>query len=138
MTIEEDLARQIEHEYQSDVVHPFPLDDVRKLKAIDPRNWQSLHAALDMYFAYISGYASSALHLGRRSLSEIAEARKYLSEPFFDKHGSLAPYSQGITKEETPALHARLETVENLRKRLLVLMDRILSERVPHSDNTAS
>lgn len=126
MPIDERLGKQIEHEYRSDVVHPFPLDDVRKLKAIDSRNWESLHAALDMYFAYVAGYASSALRLDRRPLSEIAEARKRLSEPFFERHKALAPYRRGITKEATPSLHARLEAVEKLREQLLVLMDKIL------------
>src|SRR5579872_171801 len=128
MTIDEKLARQIEQEYRNDFISPFPLDDVRKLKTIDPYNWQSLHGGLDMYFAYIAGYASSALRLGRRPLPEIAEARKYLSQSFFERYDSLAPYSHGITKEATPNLHARLETVEELRKQLLVLMDNIQAE----------
>lgn len=128
MAIEEKLAKQIEQEYRNDFVPPFPLDDLRRLKAIDPCNWQSLHGALDMYFAYVAGYASSALRLDRRPLSEIAEARKYLSQPFFERYHSLSPYSQGINKEATPNLHARLETVERLRKQLLLLMDRILTE----------
>ena len=123
MAIEEKLAKQIELEYRNDVVHPFPLNDLRKLKDIDPRNWQALHAALDMYFAYIAGYASSALRLDRRPLSEIAEVRKYLSQPFFEKHKTFALYSYGITKEATPNLHARLEAVEKLRRQLLMLVD---------------
>ncbi len=127
MAIEKKLANQIEQEYRDDCVPPFPLDDVRKLKSIAPHNWQSLHGALDMYFAYVAGYASSAVRLDRRPLSEISEARKYLSQSFFERHKSLAPYSKGITKELTPNLHARLEATEKLRKLLLALMDKILA-----------
>jgi hypothetical protein len=130
MTIEKKLAQQIEQEYRSDFVPPFPLEDVLKLKTIDPRNWQSLHGGLDLYFAYVAGYASGAQRLDRRPLSEIAEARKYLSQSFFERHDSLASYSKAITEESTPNLFHRLETVEKLRKQLVVLMDQILSEPV--------
>jgi|SRR5579864_9035853 len=130
--IESTLAQQIKQDYEENFSQPFPLDDVLKLKNVDPFNWDRLHGELDLYFAYVAGYASSALRLDRRPLSEISEARKYLSQPFFERHESLAPYSHGITKEATPNLHARLETVEELRKQLLVLMDKILAKSIAH------
>src|SRR5262249_3742329 len=132
MAIEGKLAKQIEQDYRNDFVSPFPLDDLRKLKTIDPRNWQSLQGGLDMYFAYVAGYASSALRLDRRPLSEIAETRKYLSQSFFERYDFLAPYARAITKESTPNLYNTLGTVEKLRKQLLVLMDKILAEPVAH------
>ncbi len=130
MTSQKELARQIEQQYQTQFVPPFPLDDVQKLKATDASNLQSLHASLNAYFAYVAGYAVSASRLNRRPLSEIAEARKYLSEAFFDRHSSFASYRSAITGEFTPDLFHRLETVEGLRKQLVVLMDQILSEPV--------
>src|SRR5262249_25690259 len=114
-------------------LHPFPRNDLRKLKSIDPDKWSALHGELDLYLAYIAGYASSADRLQRRPRAELIEARRYLSESFFEKHPSLAVYRGVITEEFTPNLFRELAAAEKVREELLVAMDEILSETAPNS-----
>ena len=133
MPIDKALAEQVEQRYQNELLGPFPLDDVRKLKSVDQRNLPSFHAGLDMYFAYVAGYASRARRLDRRPIKEIAEARQVLSKSFFERQPQLGAYSGAITKHFTPDLFRELEATESVRKQLLVLMDQILEEPVAHS-----
>ncbi|SRR6266700_1205373 len=131
MNITQELGQEIERDYENNFQGPFPLRDVRKLRPIDRKNWDSLHAALDMFFMYIAGYASSAARLGRRPRKELADARKNLARSFFEVHDSLAHYGNAITEKFTPNLFKDLATVESLRKQLLVLMDKILADDIP-------
>ena len=123
----EKLAQDIEREYfDSFSSSPFPLKDVFKLKAIDRKNWNLLHAGLDNYFMYVAGYASGAVRLARRPRSELAEAKKNLARSFFETFDSLSHYGGAINKKATPELFQQLTTIERLRKQLVVLMDEIL------------
>lgn len=122
------LGLEIENNYENHFQGPFPLKDVHKLKSFDQKNWMSLHTSLDMFFAYVAGYASSASRLGRRPHTELADARKNLAKSFFEKHDSLANYGNAINEKSTPDLFRRLATVESLRKKLLLLMGQILQD----------
>ena|SRR5438552_1926284 len=124
---ESDLAQKIEQQFRDEFIYPFPLDDVLKLKLVDPRNWNYLHGFLDLYFADIAGYAYQASRLDRRPKAKLLEAKEYLSKPFFEKHSSLAIYRDAITAKSAPHLFKNMETVEQLRKELLVLIDKVLS-----------
>lgn len=124
---ESDLARNIEAQFRSECEHPFPLDDVLKLKSLDPQNWGCLHGLLDLYFADIAGYASKARRLDRKPREKLLEAKLFLSQPFFDKHPSLTVYREAITPESTPDLFQHLVRAERLRKELLVIIDGILA-----------
>ncbi len=124
------IEQSIKEQYESELLRPFPLKDLIRLKSIDPDKWGVLHGELDLYFAYIGGYASSADRLQRRPKAELIEARRYLSESFFEKYQSLAVYRDVITEEFTPNLFRELAAADKLRKELLVVMDQILSGRV--------
>jgi hypothetical protein len=122
------LAQRIEQQYKNELLHPFPLTDVRKLKSIDPDKWRVLHGELDVYFAYIAGYASSATRLTRRPRAELLEATVTLSQSFFEKHKSLAVYRDAITEASTPILFREMAATEKLRKELLMIMEEILAD----------
>jgi hypothetical protein len=126
------LAQQIKQQFEAECRFPFPLDDVRRLRSRDAANLGLFHGQLEMYLSYIAGYASSADRLGRRPRAELIEARKNLSQSFFEKYRSLAVYRDAITEGSTPDLFRDLLTADKLRKELLVVIDEILEkEPVP-------
>src|SRR5947209_18842195 len=110
--IESSLAQKIRQKYEENFNHPFPLDDLLKLKRLDPFNWNRLHGELDLYFSTVAGYAYRADRLWRSSKKKLLEAKFCLAQSFFEKHPSLSIYENAITKELTPNLFARLVTVQ--------------------------
>jgi len=120
------LARAIKEQFKSEFMHPFPIADVGKLRSVDSKNLGQFHGELDLYFSLIAGYASDADRLGRRSQTELIEARKKLSQSFFEKYRSLAGYRDAITQSSTPNLFRDLSTADKLRKELLVVLDQLL------------
>lgn len=122
------LGQRIKRQFHDELMSPFPLEDVRKLRSLDPGNYVLLHGQLEMYLSFIAGYASSADRLGRRSRAELIEGRKRLSQSFFERYPSLAVYRAAITQESTPKLFRELESANKLREELLVVIDEILGE----------
>jgi len=120
------LAHMIKQQFEEDCLSPFPLEDVKKLRSRDPENLALFHGQLEMYLSSIAGYASSADRLGRRPRAELAQAREYLSQSFFEKYTSLTVYRDAITPEFTPNLFRDLTTADKLRKELLTVIDGIL------------
>jgi len=121
------LAHAIKQRFDADRQFPFPLEDVKKLRSLDPENLTLFHGQLEMYLSLIAGYASSADRLGRRPRAELLKARGSLGRSFFEKYGSLMVYRDAITAEFTPNLFRTLTTADRLRQELLVLLDEILA-----------
>src|SRR5437588_2821910 len=122
------LAQKIKHQFETECRLPFPLGDIRKLRARDAKNLTLLHARLEMYLSYIAGYASSTDRLGRRPRTELVRARENLSQSFFEKFSSLTAYRDAVTPEFTPDLFRELATADKIRKELIIVMDDILSQ----------
>ena len=122
------LAQQIKERFNREFRHPFPTEDVEKLRLVDSKNLEQLHGELDLYFSFIAGYASSADRLARRSRAELITTRKYLSQSFFEKHGSLIVYRDAITQEFTARLFQELLTADKLRHELLAAINGILEK----------
>jgi hypothetical protein len=121
-------GRQIKQLYMAQFRGRFPLADVNRLGTRDSQNLDLLHACLDSYLFYIAGYAEGADRLRRRPRAELAEARRNLSQSFFDKHQAFAVYRDWVTKEFTPDLFRELAIADKLRTELLVEIEQILSE----------
>ena len=123
-----DRGLKIKQRFEAECRSPFPLGDVKKLRACDPEKVELFHGHLEQYLSYIAGYASSADRLERRPRAELVKATEYLSQSFFERYGSLAIYKDAITPELTPNLHHDLVTANELRKELLLAMDETLSQ----------
>ena len=121
------LAQRIQRQFEQDCRGPFPLDDVRKVCSSDPEDLPVFHGQLEIFLSSIAGYASRADRLGRRPRAEILEARRKLSQPFFEKHKHLKKFQGAITPKATPNLFRELTTAEKLRTELLTVIDEILS-----------
>ena len=117
------LAQSIKQRFETDFRSPFPLSDLLTLRASDPFNWDRLHGELDMYFSAVAGYASCADRLMKRPKDELLDARRRLSQEFFEKHSALAHYRAYINPTQTPALLQELETADRLRTDLLLVIE---------------
>ena len=120
------LATKIQQVFNERLRGPFPLEDVRSLRALDPDNITTLHGQLEKYFSCIAGYASSSVTLGRRSKTELFAAQEQLSRPFFEQHPELVLYKNGITPERTPKLFEELGVADKIRSDLLVVIAELL------------
>ena len=118
----EELAKEIAASYEADFLHPFPLEDLHKLKAIDPERWELLHAYLEFFFADIAGLCSRASRLMQKPERELARVHRLTLLPFFDRYPDLQLFQSAITGESTPELFRALETTELRRKQLFSLV----------------
>ncbi len=118
----EELAKTIESSYEDDFLHPFPLEDVTKLRPIDPERWDLLRTYLELFFAEIAGWCSQASRLSQKPERELARVHRNTLLPFFERYPDLKVFQQEITQESTPDLFESMRIVELRRQQLFSLV----------------
>ncbi len=120
------LAEEVEKHYGSGFVGKFPYKDCYALQKMYPKQTANIIPDLDEYFSFIAGYSSSATRLSSRSKDELRYAVPKLRRSFFDKHPEYAAIKVAIAQSET--LSRRMDVVDELRRDLVVIMERLASE----------
>jgi len=78
-----DRGLKIKQRFEAECLSPFPLGDIRKLRAQNSENLDFFHGHVEQYLSYIARYASSADRLERRPRTELVKAVECLSQSFF-------------------------------------------------------
>lgn len=82
---------------------------------------------LDIYSAFIAGYASSATQLAARPVGELRAALPRLRRSFFDTYPQHLPLRHILSEDAYPRLWHELRTGDELRAQLATLMEDILA-----------
>jgi hypothetical protein len=117
---------EIEEAYHDQLRRGFPYDDCRYLKKKHGVDSEAFSADLEHYWADISGFASSATRLTRRSQLQILWGTESLSRSFFERYPQYADLQDLITPQKTPRLWEQMQAYEEERKSLIFLLDRAL------------
>jgi hypothetical protein len=117
---------EIEQAYSLQRDRPFPYEDCRYLKKKCKIQVDAFIADLELYWADIASFASSATHLTRRSQLQILRGTEVLSKDFFERFPSYADLRKAITVKTTPSLWERMQLNEEERTALLALLKREL------------
>lgn len=115
----------LEELYKSSFKGPFPYRDCFFLADQLGLAREDLIPELDLFFAQIAGYSSSASSLAKRKPSELATARSVLSKQFFQRFPQLEVYESHINQIETPDLFRYMLVAEELRIGLLDILNLI-------------
>jgi hypothetical protein len=118
----EELAKTIESSYEGDFLHPFPSEELAKLKPIDPERWELLQVYLELFIADIAGWCSQASRLMQKPERELARVHRSTLLPFFERYPDLQVFQQAITQESTPELFESMAIVELRRQQLFSLV----------------
>ena len=124
-----EIAKEIEKEYEAEMLQPFPNEDFNSLYAIDPLNWEGFPIYFDLYSSDVAGYASSASRFLRKTREEIELTREAIRLSFFEAYPQYASFLPHITRSATPKLLDEMEAVEKVRLHLLALFNLLLDER---------
>jgi hypothetical protein len=120
------LAKEVERCYQLEFLHPFPYKDCYRLQRLKPDLTSHLIPHLDLFFSFIAGYSSSATRLRNRTQHELRTAIPKLKRSFFDVHPEYKSLAKLITPSDTPALHHELHLADQLRFKLVELMQPLI------------
>ena len=110
--------------------HPFPYSDVRKLIAVDQKQYENLIVDLDLFFSDVAGFSSWGKGMLQWSHSRLQAARSQLEKPFFLKHPQYEPLARLIGETNLPALEAKMDFYEHLRILLLAAVTQALSRKL--------
>jgi hypothetical protein len=123
----ESLAAKIDKAYQQMLV-PFPSRDIMKVADSTERGWD-LSGDLNLYWSNIAGYSSWARVMHERPVERLIEARRSLSQDFFEAHPHHQVLRDRITWDDTPDLMRELTLYEDTRLTLIELLDYLLEQR---------
>ncbi len=123
--------------YKTDLLHPFPYDDCRRLLADNGKGFKDLIPSLDAYFSDVGGLCS----WGKRSLNwsheDIDKHAFILRESFFEKYPVFAPLEISIKDKDTPTLFSQLLIYDLMRLTLLDILPDIKKARTTSSKKSA-
>jgi hypothetical protein len=122
----------IEDILRSELVHPFPYADCRRILADvnDPR-CAMLIPDLDLYFSTVVSRAQTARKIVGWPPEKRLSVQRELDASFFEKHPAYGPLQERISSTATPALHDRLRLCDRLRRELLELLAELATEPSP-------
>jgi hypothetical protein len=119
-------AIELEELYKSRLRGRFPYDDCFWLAKQAAIKSADLIPELDVYFADIAGFCSSASRLDKRPTEQLKWGKKALKLNFFESHSDLAHIQVFITPDQTPKLYEEMKYTEQARLELLSLLDTLV------------
>lgn len=118
---------EIEKTTQAELYGPFPYADCHQLQEhVTHREY--LIPDLDIYFAEVAGYGSSASRLEQREKQQLHDSLKYLRMTFFEKHPEHRHLEEKIDSGDTPELERRLRATNTVRLEILPIIERLVNE----------
>ena len=117
---------EIEQTYHLQMDRPFPYEDCRYLKKKCKVAVDAFAADLELYWADIAGFASSATRLTKRSQLQILRGTEALAKDFFERFPQYESLRKAITEKTTPKLWERMQLNEEERTSLMALLKHAL------------
>jgi hypothetical protein len=118
---------EIETTTRAELYGPFPYADCHRLQE-HVAHGEYLIPDLDIYFAEIAGYGSSASRLKQRDKKQLHDSLKYLRMTFFEKHPEHRHLKEKINNRDTPELERYLRVTNTVRLEILPIIERLANE----------
>lgn len=123
-----EFAKSISRRFKDQKPSVFPTRDISLLIPDDDER-DLFHFQIEMFLSGVAGYSSGAWQIHREPIEKLKEARRFLSQSFFEKHPEYERYRALIQPNTTPNLFKRLEDAEHYRIDVLRLLDELLSSQ---------
>ncbi len=104
----------------------FPYEDCRYLHKKFPSVTDGLIPDLDMYFAFIAGFSSSASRLHERPYSQVSDAIPRLRLSFFEVNPQYKPLAKELRAAPCKRLLEDMRVYDRARIDLLTIMKSLL------------
>jgi hypothetical protein len=118
----ETIASELKNLYVEDCRTPFPYAGARRLLQEAGGGYEDLIPDLDLYFSTIAGYCSWGKTILNWPRAKVDEARKRVSDSFFNRHPKYKALEKVINESVAPDLYAELRLHEEMRAKLLELL----------------
>lgn len=116
------LVAEVSELFNKGIPGPFPYDDCRTLLRVNPKKYEDLIPALDLFFSTVAGYGSWGSKVLQWNPGQIQKATEDLTNNFFEKHPLYEPLLPLVTSSDTPHLYSALKAHESLRQNLIELL----------------
>lgn len=133
------LADELRRAYEDALRGPFPYAECRALVRSMEGSYEGFVPDLDMYFYGIASACNGARKLLNAAPGELHTLQQRLSRSFFEQHPEYCALESRLTKVDSPRLYQELALHEDLRGKLLELLDLLRSgsdERGREVDST--
>ena len=108
---------------------PFPTSDCERVARQAGTDPQRLVSDLDTYFYDIWSPGNGVKKLSRKPDAWLRDLQAYLAQDFFSRYAHHAALQALITQENVPALYQRLQTLDRLRKDLILFLSELLAQQ---------